>query len=377
MKRRTVICLFLMITVFNNVKSGNTFYSAQFFSEKAQNTPINAVLLLPASSGNRMIEYYEGFLLALQEVKAAGISVNLQVFDIGQGTEKLPAIFSELQWTDIQLIIGGLSDKQIQRIADFSQTKHAIYVIPFTSKTDAPLTNPLVYQINTPQTHLYEKASATFCRKYKNANIIFFMPGGQGNKSDFIARLQEDLQAQGVIFQQHTSKHFMASDLLAKVADDKENVIVASDDSETVLSELLSACRFLAHEKPETAVSLFGYPAWQVSAAEHSDDFFRFRVSFYSVFYADLLSSQVKNFRHQFRYWYSREMLNSYPKYGLLGYDTALYFLYSMLGEGERFSGLQTDFYFERMQEGGGWINTNLYWLQFRTDYTLSVEQLK
>ena len=56
---------------------------------KSKETPqeistIKAALLLPFQEDKRMVEYYEGFLMAVDSLKRTGTSIDLYVYDCGK-----------------------------------------------------------------------------------------------------------------------------------------------------------------------------------------------------------------------------------------------------------------------------------------------------
>ncbi|MDR0543382.1 MAG: ABC transporter substrate-binding protein [Dysgonamonadaceae bacterium] len=376
--RHKISLFFIFIFIpFYNVKSEEAFYPEGNFFSQTPNKPLQTILLLPFSSGARMVEYYEGFLLALEDIKKKGISVNLQVFDIGQDTKKLPDIFAELYWTDLDVVIGGLSEQQIKLISEFCKKKNTPYVIPFTSKSDETSNNRSVYQINTPQTHLYKKVAQAFSQRYKNDNILFHAPVGKGNKTDFVQVLQSELKSKSIAYQVIDTTELSENALAHYLKKDKNNVLLPSGDSSDALLKLTIPLKSIKQNTPEIGVSLFGHPSWQIYSSEFTDDFFRFNALFYSVFYADPLSPKVKTFRNNYHKWFSKELMNTFPKYGLLGYDTGMYFLLTLANQKTAFSGLQTDFYFERVNAQSGFINTNLYLIEYHTDYSVTSEQKK
>jgi LysM repeat protein len=342
---------------------------------------VQVVLLLPFSTGNRMVEYYEGFLLALEEIKKKGISVHLQIYDIGSGTDRLPGLLQNPAVAKAHLIIGGLSDKQIKMLSVFSNENNIPYVIPFTSKNDEPLNYSNIYQINTPQSYLYSKVAAAFCTKYKNSTIIFHVPNTQGNKLDFIRTLQKELKTRNMAYRTIETENLTYNDLLPLIQEAKNNVFVPFDDSMEALSKLLTPLKTLVEVKPQTTVSLFGYPTWQVYSAEYMNDFYRMNATFFSIFYADPTSPGVKTFQNNYLRWYSKELIPTYPKYGLLGYDTGMFFIQLLNKYGRTFEsninrlnykGIQTGFYFERVNNWGGFINTNFYLVNFHPNATIT-----
>jgi len=74
---------------------------------------INVALLLPLldETGNghlRLQEYYEGFLLAVNEFKERGGNLQLYVFEIGKGTDtrKLESLLETMEMQSLHLIVG-------------------------------------------------------------------------------------------------------------------------------------------------------------------------------------------------------------------------------------------------------------------------------
>jgi LysM repeat protein len=344
---------------------------------KEGTTPKNA-------ANNRMVEYYEGFLLALEEVKKKGISVDLQVHDIGSGIDILPGLLKMPSMQDVHIIIGGLSNKQISMISDFSNERNILYVIPF-SKNEEPLSHN-VYQINMPSSYLYSKVSSAFCNKYKDSNIIFYNLGSSKNRTDFVEMVKKDLNAKKIPYKVvETTKNLLA-DISRALDERKSNVIVPEDDGAESLTKLIVSLKSILETKSQIPVSLFGYPTWQVYSAQHSEDFFRLNAIFFSIYYANPASSKVKSFHSNYQNWYSRDLINTFPKYGMLGYDTGMFFIqllhkygtaYETNANKLSYEGVQTDFYFERLNNWSGFINANIFLIEFSSDSNIVTKHIK
>ncbi|MDR2682733.1 MAG: LysM peptidoglycan-binding domain-containing protein [Dysgonamonadaceae bacterium] len=349
--------------------------------------PVRMALLLPFASNARMVEYYEGFLLALAEVKKQGISVDVQVYDIGRGTDRLAAILQKPEMRQLHLICGGLNDeKQIRMMANFSREQAIPYVIPFYARNDEPMTYSTVYQINTPQSYMYSKASSAFCDRYGNATIVFHVPASPGNRMDFVQVLQSDLKAKNIPYQVLTGDEISSADISSFLREDKNTVFIPSDDGVNALSKLIVPLRTVMDANPSMPVSLFGYTGWHAVGADYLGDLFRFNATFFSVYYADTSSAGFKTFYNQFIRWYSKDLINTYPKYGLLGYDMGMFFIPALSRYGSTlsanidqlsYSGIQMDFNFERVNNWGGFINTNLYLVDFNSDGTITSHPVK
>ena len=347
---------------------------------------IKIALLLPfgwKEYSARIVEYYEGFLLAMKDIKKEGISVDLYVYDIGADTKTIPDIFNKKEMEDIHLLIGGLSDEQIKLLSRFAKEKNIPYVIPFASRSNEPFNNPNIYQINTPQSYQYSKVSIAFINKHSRDNIIIVSDemGVSVNQKEFIDLLKQDLKDKKISFETvHLGANFI-NDMKASLNDIKKNVIIPSDDSAETLSKLMVPLKSILESKPGLSLALFGYPAWQVHSAKFSDDFFRLNATFYTLFFSDPTASNVKVFNSTFYKWYSRVVDNTFPKYGMLGYDTGMYFTRLIHQYGSHFNaninslkytGIQTDFYFERVNNWGGFINTNMYLINYNPNHTIT-----
>jgi len=348
---------------------------------------VNENASVPNHPRNRMVEYLEGFLLALKDVKKMDISVKVQTYDTGSDTKEIPALLKKKEMQDINLLIGGFSDEQIKMLSRFAKEKDIPYIIPTSSQSDEPLNNPDVYQINTPQSYLYSKASLAFINKYGKDNIIIVSDdAGASDKKEFIDLLKQDLQDKNIQYKTVVFGNNFYSDIKALLNNSQANVVVPSDDSAETLAKITAPLKGVVESQPNLSLSLFGYPQWQVYSAKFSTDFFRLNTTFYSVFYSDPTSPEVKDFYNLFYKWYTRVLDNNFPKYGILGYDTGMYFIQLINKYGSSFdshindlqyTGIQMDFHFVRVNNWGGFINTNMYLINYSPDFSITKTLVK
>ncbi len=348
---------------------------------------INVALLLPFAVGPststqasaRFVEYYEGLLLAVDSLKGQGYNINLSVYDTGSGTAQLKSILEEEDLLNANLIIGAVQTEQISPIADFA-AKHSInYVIPFTSKNDDVLSNAHVMQINTPQSYLYSNAVKEACSIFGNDNIIFVNTGDREQKDDFIHTLKSEMKQKRVAWKEmHYSSDTFSADIEKLLSRDHRNVVIPLSSSLEAINKLKSTLRVLSDVNSEGKVpyeiTMFGYPEWQTYTRDCLDDFYALNVYIYSGFYADNLSPEVHNFYSSYKKWFSKTLINTFPKYGMLGFDTGMYFLQMIHRYGSDFEddfghfhyeGLQTGFNFHRVNNWGGFINTNIFIIHY------------
>ena len=294
--------------------------------------------------------------------------------------------------TDANLIIGAVQNDQIGMIADFAQ-KHGIkYVIPFTSKNDDVLSNAQVFQVNTPHSYLYSKAAQAGCDLFAEHNIILVRVKDNEEKPDFIKAFKAEMQQRNIPFREidYNGETF-AQDIEAVMTRDKRNVVMPTSASLEAVNKIKTPLRMLSELKTETdtvpyLVNLFGYPEWQTYARDCLEDFYALDTYIYSNFYADNLSPEVHAFYGAYKHWYSKTLINTFPKYGILGFDTGMFFLGAIRAYGANFEenlekihykSIQTGFDFHRVNNWGGFINTNLFIVHYKNDFTVTRAEVR
>ena len=70
---------------------------------------------------NRIIEYYQGFLLAVNRLKQEGYSFEINAYDAGKKDESIDSLLSSGMLDDMDLIIGATYTKHNKQLADFAK----------------------------------------------------------------------------------------------------------------------------------------------------------------------------------------------------------------------------------------------------------------
>lgn len=348
-------------------------------------------LLLPfldqTSRGHlRLQEYYEGFLLAVNEMKERGANFELYVFEIGKGNDigKLESLLGTLEMQSLNLIIGGVNDAQIKVLSDFSRSHNIKYVVPFSQSNEEVLNNGFMFQVNPMSSLVFTKTVTYFTQKFRNANIIFVEGGGDPQK-EFVTLLQSSLKQQGIPFKTIAEAGLLTTSSENVLRIGQENLILPLSSDAATLRKVTSELKKVHEATPEIVTHLFGHPDWQ-TYGELKDELTQFGTYFYTPFFVDQQSYQAKRFMDEFKRWYGREPMETYPSYGMWGYDTALYFLTALQRNGLNFeqkindvdvSTIQFPYYFERLNNWGGLINGALYLVHYDQNGSISKTELK
>ena len=340
---------------------------------------IKAALLLPFDD-KRMVEYYEGFLMAVDSLKRTGISLDLYVYDCGKDVSTLNTILAKNEMKSMNIIFGPMHQNQIKPLSDFAEKNDIRLVIPFSQKGEEVFNNPAVYQINTPQSYLYSEVYEHFTRQFPNANVIFIEPASvDKEKAEFISGLKQELKSKGIPMRT-VSESATKETLKAALRSDKENIFIPTSGNNVLLIKILPQLTLLVRENPAENIHLFGYPEWQTYTRDHLENFFELDVYFYSSFYTNTLFPAAVQFTNAYHKWYSKDLASKYPNYAMLGFDTGFFFLKGLSLYGSELENnlpkmnltpIQTGFKFERVNNWGGFINKKVFFIRFTKNFEL------
>ncbi|MFV0536556.1 MAG: LysM peptidoglycan-binding domain-containing protein [Dysgonomonas sp.] len=322
---------------------------------------------------DKLAEYYEGFLLALRDLKAKGLNAEVYTFDIDseKNTKKLESLLTTNEVKNLHLMIGGVSKQQIEVMSKFSKKAGIKYVIPFGS-TSSIDSNPDLFQMTTSHSNLFSEIISAFTKKFDDYNVIFISETGSNDKSEFVAELKKGLSKSNIQYKTITGSENLLENINANLRSGR-NILVPASSSEATLRKISSMVGLLN----SSSVSLFGYPEWQ-AYTQHTEALHKFDSYIYSIFFLDEQQKEAQDIASQYKSWYGKNMINSYPKWGYLGYDAGLFFLTALKQYGSDFGSnltrmkvqtLQSAINFERVNsKGGGYINNGLYFVHYKTN---------
>ena len=361
---------------------------SRFEDSKKEIKTIKVAVLLPFMAGTsanmeeqiRMVEYYEGFLMAVDSLKKEGVSVDLYTYDTKGKEATLNNILARKEMKNMDIIFGPARSQDIDALATFADKNNIRLVIPFAPKVDQVFKNQHIYQVNTPQSYLYSEVYEHFNRKFSGCNVIFLnASNGDREKDEFIKGMKTGLKENGISYRDFTmTDNFY--DITTVMDTLKNNIFIPTSGKSTALVKILPQLTQIRRERPNYSMNLFGYPEWQTYTNDYLASFYEIDTYFYSSFYTNNLFPAAVNFTHAYRRWYSKDMANIYPKYGMLGYDTGYFFLKGLSKYGNKMeenlssihvTPIQIGFKFERVNNWGGFINRKVFFVHFSKDYEL------
>lgn len=343
---------------------------------------VDIVLAMPMTKEGgekkRLTEFYEGMLIGIYDNKQRGISINLNVYDLNEIS--VGTMLSKDAVANADLIIGPFNPDDIHKISDFAKKESVPFLVPFTSDVDDVFNNPFLFQVNTPQSYLYSDVYANFIEKFGDSKVIIVNDESKHDKKSFIEGFQHELARSGV--ECVTVSKGNLSSVKTLLSDVKSNVIVPNTGDHTSLSEILPTLQNIVREDETIQLHLFGYPEWQTYTHDYLSAFYELDAYFFTSFYANMLSKESTLFANKYQSWYKKELMNTYPKYGMLGYDLVSYFIPYIWKYGDKFyehlntlpfTPVQTGFKFVRVNNWGGFLNRKVFFVHFSKEFGLNI----
>ena len=302
------------------------------------------------SRGAKMIEFYQGLLMAVDSVKRQGCSVEVTALHSGSSAAAMDSLLMNAPLGQCDVIFGPLDASQLPALADYCDLRGIRLVVPFSSLTTQVGGHPLHYLVNAPRHAVQKQASWYVQALYPNDNFVVLESGEKNEEgANLVERVRAEMDGNNIYVRQLS---ISANDSIFTEALDTEktNVILVNSSTLNALHALLNKLRPFAAQHPQYRFSLFGYPAWQSYAAQTQNDLYRFDTYIYATFYRDPLDKRVTDFEQRFESNFGRAVSATFPRYGLFGFDLGYYFLSGLGLFGDQLEAHLTDIPYTPLQ---------------------------
>jgi hypothetical protein len=340
------------------VKEGGLKYSYKvgilmpFFAKEVANAS-----KMPRSSIQGM-NFYEGSLLALQQLSIEGVNLDVEVFDSRRSEAIVQGLIDNFTLSSMDLIIGPASTENVEIVAEQIAKKEQIPMVTLNLNSTIATENPYYIQASAYFTS-HATATVKYVKQhYAGKNVIVVVP----QSGSEVSRLQDYHNANTLISGKSYNEFFAEemgtasykftglTDLLS-VRD--TTVIIAPVSDPGFASALLRTLNAVRGSKP---VVVFGMPNWMTFTNIEGNVLSNCNVHVTNASFVNKNNKNVKQFKQAF-----------FDEYGMFptieaykGYDLTLYFGRMLNKYGTGFINhlesskdelLQTSFDFERIFE--------------------------
>jgi LysM repeat protein/ABC-type branched-subunit amino acid transport system substrate-binding protein len=331
------------------------------------------------------IEFYQGVLLALDEIKNKGVQVNLYVFDTEKSTSRITGILKDQNFLKSNLIIGPVFNDQIKIVSDYAAKNGITLVAPVSCNDKLLSGNASIFSVN-PGKSIELTADISLLRPdtSKNTMVIYKADSINSNpytefKQALAKKLDKDTAYVRPVFVYNNDFSYVKSAIDSL----HENIIISPVVDEIFVTNLLST---LESKLVDNRISVIGMRDWISFGGIDLNYFYDLQLTYNTPFYTDYNNSDVKIFLKKYRSFFSNEPVKD-SKYGfnyaMLGYDISIYFVNAYYLYGKEFSNyvccmknksLAAPFKFSKISSSDGYSNIYQHTVKYNKDYTIKVD---
>ena len=196
---------------------------------------IELALMLPFESrqtkrsGNaeRMMEFYQGALLALHDLQNDSILYRLRVYDTERSEHRIHALCDSTELDNVQGILGLVYPIQIERMADWCEQHQVPLLLPFSDDMD--LTHhPHVLQFNSSD--VQEADSLCAWMKQQDSIHCITIEVREADIASSIRTLRKQMKKHGISYTGMALRDLMNDSAAYAIDSTKENLIILHSD---------------------------------------------------------------------------------------------------------------------------------------------------
>ena len=338
---------------------------------------INATMLLPlkatgSTASKSNMDFYSGALIAIRELGESGIDININVYDVANGT--FGATKQELESSDI--VIGPVAAADISRLYSIAPGIKAL-ISPLDPKAEE-LTARYSTMIHAPAPRFvqYQDLGQWIKEDIMPGDRVVVISEKEARKGDEGKIIRAAIDSAHIAYTPFSYSILegrkIQEPLEAKMTQEGVNRVVITSDSEAFVNDVIRNLNLTIHNKFN--VVLYAPAKIRTFETIEIENFHNTNLHACLTYYINYEDSAVKTFIKKYRAMFKTEP----TQFAFQGYDVARYFmgLCAKYGEdwmlnAENASMLQSSFDL-KPAGNGGYINTGIRRIVYGNEYTVT-----
>jgi len=337
------------------------------------------------STSERFLEFYEGSLVAINNLRELGLSVDITVYDTKKDSLTIASILAKPEIKKMDLIIGPLYSENLQQVARFAAENRINIVSPLSQKTEMLLNNPFVYQVVPSKKMLINKTAEYFSNYYDSSIVVIH--NGTDAEAELISIYKQKIKnnfaietdLKEIVFNEVNYSKEGATAVTKALKKNTNNIIIIPSEEEVFVSKILNNLMAQALEGKYN-ITVYGMPSWEFFNNIKIEHLQNLHLHYPATSYVDYTDWQTKKFILTYRETYFAEP----SAYSFQGYDITYYFLSALKRYGKYFQfcltqsdlepskrGIFLDFNFLRIDNKSGFENNGVYMLNYDADLNI------
>jgi LysM repeat protein len=323
------------------------------------------------------LEFYQGFLVAVDSLRKTGVSVKIYSFDTERDASRVGKILSKPVMSDMDLIVGPFFQEGLEKANEFSLKNHIKLVSPIINENFNFTVNPYLFQfIPTDKISVdaLMRSIATYPKKK-----IFLVESHDLQDKEMNRLFKERMN----VFFRDSFKTISSQNIASLTrlySEQDENIIVLPTVNEALIFTMFSKLNL---DAKNNSIKVFGLPNCARFKNIDLSYFHNLEYHYFTPFYIDYNDPSMKHFIAVYKNMFSfepQEFSKEGFNFALLGFDLGNYFIQALSQNGEnfqdvldgnKFQPLHMKIRFQQDSLSGNYINQEVQILKFTKDYYL------
>jgi len=344
--------------------------------------PISAAVtdsLKPTAKSLSFLAFYQGVLMAVDQLSKAGQAVKLYVYDTEKSASGLNLLVKKPEFLSLDLLIGPVYPEVQHEVSELSAKNRIPMVSPLSADDKYTKTNPWYFQVN-PVRKMRMEATADYLLKEFPKERIIFLEGGNGSQEthqirEYLEKIRPGKENTKGLIRTYDLWDKGIDELEPQLQPEKPNILVMADLNEVDVSIAMNRLTLLSKKFPLILVGLQEFTRMQSIETENMH---QVNLRFLSNYFVNYNSPEVSAFMENFKAEFGTEP----TQFAFQGYDIATYFLKSLEKKGtaaHTFGGegniglLNTTYHFKKVSDLGGYTNDNFTVVEYANTFEVRV----
>jgi LysM repeat protein/ABC-type branched-subunit amino acid transport system substrate-binding protein len=332
------------------------------------------------SRSKQFVEFYQGLLLALQDLKENNLVAELHVFDTQNDQKVVQDIFLTDDFKNLDLIIGPAFSRNIEIVAQEAKKYNIPLVSPLSTDEKFLIDYENAFMIS-PSQKIQELESIRFISGLKRNSFVIVFDGNQYD-SAYIPQLKQQIFSQYTPETVHNLKYTEfayfkggESQLIDLFITNDTTVVIIPSSDKAFVSDIVSRLNTLTAQRN---LILFGQPRWSRFDNIKLEFFHNLNTHLFALSFPDYDNQKVIDFVTQYRQFFNTEPQSR----AFEGYDIAKYFVEAVHLYGKDFRCclanyhpelLHMQFQLQQLKEGAGYVNHHLFLIHYKRNFDRSI----
>lgn len=326
------------------------------------------------------IEFYQGFLLAVEEIKEKGLLCDIHIFDTRRDSLTVAGILKKEIIDSLDLIIGPVYPEIFKIVAAKADELSIPVVSPFSPNNESVEASKNVYQLVPTFDDQFNVLIDYFTTGYYPHIILLHADNTADSvyakicKSKLICAIAKNRMGDKIKLTEVSSKTGGINTISQIISKDTINLIIIPSNDQVYVSDILTKL-YTKFSKADN-ICVGGFPSWLKYENIPIEYLHHFQLITFNQYHVDYHDDLTRSFLSEYRNNFETEP----SRYSFNGYDLGNYFLNSLYHYGNGFmecpedtscKQLQSLYHFARHEENSGIYNRGTFIIKYDREFNI------